>query len=171
MRRLSCVAALVTVLSSLALVSPAAAGGGCHTEEMSNGVGGQVDVGKNCFFPTVLRVDPGTTVTWRSFDPVEHNVTSAGGLISETLAAGAAYDFRFTKAGIYPYYCSLHPGMAGAVVVGDQSPVAAPVTAAEPVASTRTDQGVPGGAAAAIALVAAGSGFGLGLLRRRAEDV
>lgn len=169
MRRTTCVAVLVIVLSSLALVSPAAAGGGCHTGEMSNGVGGQVDVGKNCFFPTVLRVDPGTTVTWRSFDPIAHDLTAAGGLISETLAAGDVFDFRFEKAGVYPYYCSLHPGMAGAIVVGDAT-AEAPVTVSKPVAATRAEQGVPGGAVAAIGLVAAGSGFGLGLLRRRIED-
>ena len=169
MRRPSCVAVFVIVLSSLALVSPAAAGGGCHSEEISDMDGREVDVGKNCFFPTVLRVDPGSTVTWRSYDPVEHNVTAAGGLISETLTAGAVFDFRFAKAGVYPYYCSLHPGMAGAIVVGDAT-AEAPVTVSRPVAASRADEGVPGGAVAAIGLVAAGSGFGLGLLRRRTEE-
>jgi plastocyanin len=171
MRPLSRSAALAILLSSLAWASPAAAGGGCHTEEFSDASGREVDVGKNCFFPTVLRVAPGTTVHWKSFDPIEHTVTSAGRLINQTIGASGAFDFRFDKAGVYPYYCTIHQGMAGAIVVGDPpaAVAAAPVKVSNPVAATRTDDGVPGGAVAAIAVIAAGGGFGLGLLRRHAE--
>ena len=38
---------------------------------------------------------------------------------------GGTYEFKFTKPGVYLYYCSLHgtpdQGMVGAVIVGDQT--------------------------------------------------
>jgi plastocyanin len=172
MRPFSRFAALAILLSSLALASPAAAGGGCHIEEISDSGGNEVDMGKNCFYPTVLRVAPGTTVHWKNFDYAEHTVTSAGMLINQTLGASGTFDFRFHKAGVYPYYCTIHPGMAGAVVVGDPPAAiaAAPVKVSNPVAVTRNDDGVPGGAVAAIGVIAAGGGFGLGLMRRRPES-
>jgi hypothetical protein len=45
-----------------------------------------------------------------------------------SLGVGASFANRFGKAGVYPYSCSLHPGMAGVVIVG--SPVAAAADAA-----------------------------------------
>jgi plastocyanin len=172
MRPFSRFAALAILLSSLAWASPASAGGGCHTEEISDSGGTEVLMAKNCFSPTVLRVAPGATVHWKNFDYAEHTVTSAGMFIDQTLGASGAFDFRFDKAGVYPYYCTIHPGMAGAVVVGDPpaAVAAAPVKDSNPVAATRTEDSVPGAAVAAIGVLAAGGGFGLGLLRRRTES-
>lgn len=82
--------------------------------------------------PKSLTVKPGTTVTWTQRDPGEHTVTSGivkasasgadlapdGLFDSGGLATDTAWTRTFDEAGIYPYYCSLHPAtMTGEVVV------------------------------------------------------
>jgi amicyanin len=68
------------------------------------------------FSPATLNVKVGTTVTFVQEDSVPHNVT--GGILqSPTLTTGQTYTATFTKAGTYPYICSIHPFMHGTVVV------------------------------------------------------
>jgi hypothetical protein len=75
----------------------------------------------NCYTPTVLHAQPGSSVTWTSRDQVPHTVT---GLLNswgntEQFAAGQSVSFRFDAAGTFPYFCVVHPSMQGVVVVGD----------------------------------------------------
>ena len=83
-----------------------------------------MDLEESCFGPAVLRIRPGQEVTWRNLDPYPHVVTgvamSWGGV--EELSAGESVSYRFERAGVSPYACYLHPGMVGAVVVGDGFP-------------------------------------------------
>lgn len=53
-------------------------------------------------------------------DPVPHLVLGANGRWGsfEQFGEGGAVTYRFPAPGVYPYVCSLHPGMTGAVVVG-----------------------------------------------------
>ena len=37
----------------------------------------------------------------------------------EDMIEGDAFTVRFDDAGIYPFACNYHPGMTGAIVVGD----------------------------------------------------
>jgi plastocyanin len=100
--------------------TPAHAGGSCsHPASMKGGL--DVDLRENCFNPTVLRVAPGTTVTWTNREAVDHTVTGLGVTwgVADPLHEGDSVTFRFTKPGIYPYECVIHYGMVGAVVVGD----------------------------------------------------
>jgi hypothetical protein len=48
-------------------------------------------------------------------------VTGANGSFGDysALAEGMSVNHRFAEPGTYPYFCALHPNMAGAVVVGD----------------------------------------------------
>jgi plastocyanin len=87
------------------------------------------------FAPRELEVSAGTTVEWRNEDPVQHTVTSgtkgeqgvpgvsegkpdrADGLFDDELAPGAAFSFTFDKPGTYEYFCRIHGGMTGTVVV------------------------------------------------------
>lgn len=91
------------------------------------------------FFPNVITIDSGDTVT---FQGVGHTVSfpgsngqlpsptspqaqmPAGGttydgstFTSSGLLTGQPYSLTFTKPGVYPYYCLLHPGMMGVVIV------------------------------------------------------
>ena len=113
---------LAILIAVLALSGNASAGGGgCHQEAPSEASGTTVDVGKNCFGPTVLRVAVGDKVTWKNYDPIVHTITAAGGVFDLEIQPEETFSHVFTRAGTYPYYCLLHPRMAGAVVVGSGS--------------------------------------------------
>ena len=88
-----------------------------------------VDVTDNRFTPSVLRVDPGTTVSWTNHGRSTHDILRANPdqdfgkqFGTDTLSPGADYEFRFDKPGVYRYYCSFHGsatgGMVGLVAVG-----------------------------------------------------
>ena len=71
------------------------------------------------FSPNNLTVKTGATVTWVNKDSTTHTVTSDNGAFtsSSNLNPGSNYTFTFTKAGTYPYHCSIHPEMKGTIVV------------------------------------------------------
>jgi len=70
------------------------------------------------FGPGTLTVSAGTTVTWTNHDDIPHNVVSSdGGFKSRVLDTDEKFSYTFTKAGSFPYFCSLHPKMTGKVVV------------------------------------------------------
>ena len=112
--------ALTTMALSWLLLPavPALAGGGCHAG-VTTGSGDTVEMVDACFTPTTLRVDPGATVTFVNTDPMIHNVTANLWGHFDDLAEGDTFRATFDEPGIYPYACSYHPGMSGAIVVGD----------------------------------------------------
>ena len=116
---------LVVAVASSALwagVGVAAAGGGCHATGMTMGRGNTVDLSDMCFDSTVLYVEPGTDVTWTNRDATAHNVVGvadAWGDPGLTLHEGDTVSYRFDEDGVFPYACWIHPGMIGAIVVGD----------------------------------------------------
>ena len=77
------------------------------------------------FEPVVLNVPVGTTVSWKNSDSTLHTVTSgiaesgtSGTLFdSSYLAAGKTFQYTFSKAGTFDYFCELHPFMKGQVMV------------------------------------------------------
>lgn len=88
------------------------------------------------FHPRTLEVEVGTTVRWVSEDAVLHTVTSGeqgtqgvpgvsegesaevSGLFDQDMPdGGSTFTFTFDEPGTYPYFCEIHPGMAGEIVV------------------------------------------------------
>ena len=70
------------------------------------------------FGPQTLTVPVGTTVTWTNSDDIPHTSVSTEGVFkSKVLDTDEHFSFSFTKAGTYPYYCTIHPRMTGKVVV------------------------------------------------------
>ena len=70
------------------------------------------------FGPQTLTVPVGTTVTWTNSDDIPHTSVSTEGVFkSKVLDTDEKFSFTFTKAGTYPYYCTIHPKMTGTVVV------------------------------------------------------
>ncbi len=72
------------------------------------------------FGPSTLTVAVGTTVTWTNRDDIPHTVASSDdpkAFKSKVLDTDEKFSFTFTKAGTYPYFCSIHPKMTAKVVV------------------------------------------------------
>jgi plastocyanin len=106
-------------------VAPAGAGGFCsgyEGERLTDAAGNSVSMRSNCFGPTVLRVERGQTVRFVNKDPEPHAVGGTAGSFGDMhkpIGPGKSVAFTFTRDGVFPYVCTSHPGMAGAVVVGD----------------------------------------------------
>lgn len=102
---------------------PAGAGGFCTSaDSFQDGVTNEVVMKNDCFGPTVARVEVGDEVVFRNVDGHEHGVGGVAGSFGDPhkpVPPGGDIAFRFEEEGIYPYFCVFHPGMAGAIVVGD----------------------------------------------------
>jgi plastocyanin len=82
------------------------------------------------FMPETLKVRPGATVEWSTTDKMPHTITSResnadasslfnSGILSPA-AGGKQWEMRFDQRGTFDYFCMLHPGMAGKVVVAGE---------------------------------------------------
>ena len=78
-----------------------------------------VTIKDHMFMPAAVTVPVGATVSWTNEDGAPHTVTSdeRGLFGSGWKFKGGHYAFQFTKAGTYPYHCSIHKGMHGTVTV------------------------------------------------------
>ena len=78
----------------------------------------EVKIDNFSFGPETLKVSVGTTVTWINRDDIPHTVMSTDGVFkSKVRDTDEKFSYTFTKAGTYPYFCSVHPKMTGKVVV------------------------------------------------------
>lgn len=108
----------------LGMPGAALAGGGCHGSVTQNDARDEkvatVRMVDACFTATVTTVDPGAPVTFANTDlGVTHNVGGNRWGHFEDMIEGDAFTVTFDEAGIYPFACNYHPGMTGAIVVGD----------------------------------------------------
>jgi len=101
-------AGLVSVVVALPAVALAAAHAGADH---------RVLIRSYLYSPARLSIRRGDTVTWVFDDgTVQHNVIGGGFRSSPTLASGT-FTVRFTRVGTFRYTCTLHPWMAGSVLV------------------------------------------------------
>jgi plastocyanin len=78
----------------------------------------EVKIDNFSFRPETVEVSVGTTVTWTNRDDIPHTVVSTEGVFkSKVRDTDEQFSYTFTKAGTYPYFCSIHPKMTGKVVV------------------------------------------------------
>jgi plastocyanin len=80
----------------------------------------EVKIDNFSFGPATLTVPVGTNVTWANRDDIPHTVVSTDdpkAFKSKVLDTDEKFSFTFSKAGTYPYFCSIHPKMTGKVVV------------------------------------------------------
>ena len=78
----------------------------------------EVKIDNFSFGPGTLTVPVGTTVTWANRDDIPHTVVSTDDVFkSKVLDTDEKFSFTFSKAGTYPYFCSIHPKMTGKVIV------------------------------------------------------
>jgi plastocyanin len=187
-RRVALAATLMLAALAVPALPASAGGGGCYGGA-TQGAGTDVFLAEACPTPTILQVDPGTTVTFTNKDPFVHNIIGNTWGHPDDLNQGDSFTATFDKPGVYPYACWYHPGMTGAIVVGSgmgagngetvsigagpvpsaspaaEAAVEAPVAAADPAPADDASSTVGwfGGGAIGLAL---GAGVVLGLRRR-----
>jgi plastocyanin len=76
----------------------------------------------DAFSPNPIQVSVGTTVTWTNNDAEPHTVNAGenatpSGLFDSYIPQTRTFEYTFTEAGEYPYFCILHPNMIGKVIV------------------------------------------------------
>jgi MYXO-CTERM domain-containing protein len=120
MRRARLTVFAMVVVGMVFTLTPAAAGGGCHDPEATESTASMVELRNACFTSTVTHVDPGQELAFVNRDDYVHNVIGLGARWGDAdgMGRGETRRFTFGEAGIFPYACTLHPGMVGAVVVG-----------------------------------------------------
>src|ERR1700688_1218483 len=78
----------------------------------------EVKIDNFSFGPQTITVHVGATVTWTNRDDIPHTSVSTDGVFkSKVLDTDEKFSYTFTKAGTYPYFCSVHPKMTGQIVV------------------------------------------------------
>lgn len=180
-RRIGTALAATFLVALLMPASAALAGGGCHTGA-TQGEGDTVEFKDACFTPSILRIDPGDSVTFVNLDDFTHNVGGDMWGNYDDMNLNDAFSATFDDAGVYPYACSYHPGMTGAIVVGSGTGAGNGETvnvasfqqpaAPSPVVEVRTVTEDASGAPIAIGWIVGGVlglalGFGIAALVRR----
>jgi plastocyanin len=83
-------------------VAPAVTGGTAET----------VQIRDFAFTPGNLRIPLGASVTWTNLDTAPHTATAIdGSWDTGSINNGDRRTLTFNKAGIFDYYCSIHPTM------------------------------------------------------------
>jgi plastocyanin len=79
----------------------------------------EVRIANFTFSPREVTVPVGTTVTWTNHDDVPHVVASVDDEFKKSgaLDTGDSFSHRFTTAGTFVYFCSIHPHMTGKILV------------------------------------------------------
>jgi len=89
-----------------------------RANDQAKAVNAEVKIDNFSFAPETLTVAVGATVTWTNRDDIPHTVVSTDGVFkSKVRDTDEKFSYTFSKAGTYPYYCSIHPKMTGKVVV------------------------------------------------------
>ena len=76
-----------------------------------------------CYIPSYYVTKLSEPVTWKNEDSAFHSVTSGSYenlmecLIVDILDPYEIFSYKFEEPGMYPYYCTLHPWMAGQIKV------------------------------------------------------
>ena len=104
----------VVIAVLLSLVGPASV----TANDQPSAANAAVKIDNFVFGPQTITIPAGTTVTWTNSDDIPHTVVSTEGVFkSKVVDTDEKFSYTFTKAGTYPYYCSIHPKMTGKVVV------------------------------------------------------
>jgi plastocyanin len=89
-----------------------------RANDQSSVVNTAVKIDNFVFGPPTLTVPVGTTVTWTNGDDIPHTAVSTDGVFkSKVMDTDEKYSYTFTKAGTYPYDCTIHPKMTGKIMV------------------------------------------------------
>ena len=80
----------------------------------------------DCFIPNTITINPGETVEFVNNDNAAHTSTAgdptdgpSGIWDSSLVMMGTSFTTPALSEGTYPYFCMVHPWMAGTVIVGE----------------------------------------------------
>jgi len=116
-KKIVCLASVaLPVLIAMVLLAAASSSVAANAQPSAATAGVKID--NFVFGPQTITVPVGTTVTWTNADDIPHTSVSTEGVFkSKVLDTDEKFSYTFTKAGTYPYYCTIHPKMTGKVVV------------------------------------------------------
>ena len=118
---------LFAIVAGLVALTPAAFAD--HTEVTitpapGSGAPGCETTAEGCYIPKEATVDVGGKVIFSNTDTAAHTFTAgtaaegpSGAFDSSLVIAGSSYEWTATTAGEFPFYCMVHPWMAGLIVV------------------------------------------------------
>ena len=110
----ACIAGLVAPVMIAVLMLTAAS----PSVKANDAANAEVKIDNFSFGPQSVTVPVGATVTWINRDDIPHTVVSTEKMFkSKVLDTDEKFSYTFTKAGEYPYFCSIHPKMTGKIVV------------------------------------------------------
>jgi plastocyanin len=85
---------------------------------------GEIELRAVAFVPDEITTSAGSTVTWTNTDGFDHTVTAGTAAAPEehafhsTLGEGDTYSQVFDEAGLFDFFCQIHPvNMTGTVTV------------------------------------------------------
>jgi plastocyanin len=82
-----------------------------------------VTIDNFAFAPATLTVTAGTTVTWKNEDDSPHRIGDKNGTFkSAALDTDETFSQTFAVPGEYAYICTIHPYMAGKIIVKPAKP-------------------------------------------------
>jgi plastocyanin len=97
---------------------------------------GELELRDFAFFPSSIRVTPGTTLTWVNTGAAPHTVTDrAGSFDSGTIARGTRWSRTFASPGTFRLICAIHPEMTATLTVAAPGATAPPPASAPPVST------------------------------------
>jgi len=127
MKTISSLFVLFAIVAGLVAITPAAFAD--HTEVTvspapGSGTPGCEETADGCLVPKEATIDVGGKVIFSNTDTAAHTFTAgtaaegpSGAFDSSLVVAGSSYEWTPTTAGEFPYYCMVHPWMAGLIVV------------------------------------------------------
>lgn len=109
----------IVLLAAVGLGVPRSAFAAAPENENKTATPTEVKIDNFSFSPAVITVPAGTTIRWTNHDDIPHTVVSDDKTTfkSKVLDTDEQFTYTFTKPGTYSYFCSIHPKMAGKVVV------------------------------------------------------
>ncbi len=107
----------VPVMIVVALLSAGSEAVNANAQQQAPAKNVEIKIDNFSFAPGTITVTVGTTVTWINHDDIPHTAVSTDGVFkSKVMDTDEKFSYTFTKAGTYPYFCSIHPKMTGTIV-------------------------------------------------------
>lgn len=78
----------------------------------------KADIQGMSFSPAAITISVGDTITFTNRDGAPHTATAVdGSFTTATLRKGKSETITFATAGTFDFFCKIHPGMKGTIIV------------------------------------------------------